>query len=414
MSYKINQLHIPVNRSTFKNGQDRRVHRWFRLTPSYGPDLVHTLLNQLEIKKSEHILDPFSGASTTIIESALTGFSAFGFEINPFLHWVGKTSINWDLDLTTLLKDITKIQKRFSKEDSKITCDNLVENNLKLPKIHNPFRWWNPDILTQILILKRAIEEESEYPDFFLLALAGVLVPDLTNVTLGRLQLHFVEKSSDSIEVLGSFLLHAELMLSDLDRIQRLPPYGKASIFHTDSTAPEVQLENTPISCVVTSPPYPNRYSYVWNTRPHLYLFDFFSNPKEAAELDKATIGGTWGSATSCLTKGVVEPEFEFFQSSICPVVEEIRAKDNLMANYVMKYFNLIAKQVKALDSLPQKDLRCAYVVGNSRIKEVYVETDVLLADIFTSLGYDVSSIDRFRKRNSGTDLFESTVFAWK
>jgi hypothetical protein len=84
------------------------------------------------------------------------------------------------------------------------------------------------------------------------------------------------------------------------------------------------------------------------------------------------------------------------------------------MANYVMKYFNLLAEQIKAMDSLPQKDLRCAYVVGNSRIKKRYIETDVILGDIFKGLGYKLKSIDRIRKRNSGKDLYESIVYAGK
>ena len=84
------------------------------------------------------------------------------------------------------------------------------------------------------------------------------------------------------------------------------------------------------------------------------------------------------------------------------------------MANYVMKYFNLLSEQIHAMEKLPQKNLRCAYVVGNSRIKKRYIETDVLLGNIFKDLGYKLKSIDRIRKRNSGKDLFESIVYAEK
>jgi hypothetical protein len=169
-----------------------------------------------------------------------------------------------------------------------------------------------------------------------------------------------------------------------------------------------------PINCVITSPPYPNRYSYVWNTRPHLYFLDFFTTPKEASELDKTTIGGTWGTATSMLGKGVIAPEFDTVEEKILPIVEEIRESDNLMANYVMKYFNLLARQIDKMNHLPTENLRCAYVVGNSRIKGVYIETDVLLGHIFNGLGYKVESIDRIRKRHSGKDLHESIVYAVK
>lgn len=414
-SIKYNPIH--VKKSTFKAGLSAQVHRWFRLTPSYGPDLVREMLHKLNCSKSEVVLDPFSGASTTLIESSLEGYDSYGFEINPFLHWVGKTSVNWAVDIKSIQEDLGRIIDMFRSDAARINFSSLEENGLEIPKIHNPLRWWRPDVLTNILILKRAIHQVSSNEDnknFFLLGFAGVLVPDLTNVTLGRLQLHFIERDADVIDVISIFAKHIMVMVSDLEGLSKLEDVGSAKIFHTDSVTLEgVSLEK-PISCVITSPPYPNRYSYVWNTRPHLYMLDFFSTPKEASSLDKNTIGGTWGNATSMLSKGVIDAVFPFFENAISPVVERIRQEDNLMANYVMKYFNLLALQIKVMDKLPQSNLRCAYVVGNSRVKGVYVETDVLLGEIFKGLGYDVNSIERIRKRNSGKDLHESIVYAAK
>ena len=219
-----------------------------------------------------------------------------------------------------------------------------------------------------------------------MLALAGVLVPDLTNVTLGKLQLHFIERDKDNINVIETYVHHLDLMISDVVDIQVLNLSSESTIFNTNAVTLEGVNLSKPVSCVITSPPYPNRYSYVWNTRPHLYFLDFFTTPKEASSLDKETIGGTWGTATSILGKGVVEPSFDFLKKDVWNVVEDIRQDDNLMANYVMKYFNLLAEQIHTMERLPQKNLRCAYVVGNSRIKGRYVATDTLLGDIFKLL----------------------------
>lgn len=244
------------------------------------------------------------------------------------------------------------------------------------------------------------------------LALAGVLVPDLTNVTLGRLQLHFVDRSEDKIEVWETFSEHVSSMIEDVVSIERVHPIGTARIFHTDATAPNLPADLPLVDRVITSPPYPNRYSYVWNTRPHLYFLGFFSTAKEASDLDLRTIGGTWGTATSVLQKGVVPYEIAPMATILGPVVDEIRRSDNLMANYVVKYFNLLVRQIRAQHRLLAPDAQLAYVVGCSRIKGVYVETDVLLARIFEALdlGYTVSAVERFRRRHSGKDLFESTV----
>jgi len=409
--------HIPVQKSTFKAGLAAHVHRWFRLTPSYGPDLVREMIQALNCQKDEAILDPFSGASTTLIESKLEGYDCYGFEINPFLHWVGRASTNWGLDLEQLEKDKKEILLQFEEQRKRISFDDLENNNLVIPSIHNPLRWWRKDVITELLILKRSINElasSDENRDFFLLCLAGVLVPDLTNVTLGKLQLHFIDRDNHEIKVLPTFIKHLDTMFEDLSNISSLHLASASKIFHTNSVTLEGVNLTKPISCVITSPPYPNRYSYVWNTRPHLYFLDFFTTPKEASALDKDTIGGTWGTATSMLGKGIIEPAFEFLSGNAWKVIDDIRKEDNLMANYVMKYFNLLAEQIKVMEKLPQKNLRCAYVVGNSRIKNRYIETDLILGEIFDGLGYRLKSIDRIRKRNSGKDLFESIVYAEK
>ena len=409
--------HIPVGQSTFKAGQTARVHKWFRLTPSFGPDLVRHMLTQLECKQGEFVLDPFSGASTTLIECKLAGQSAYGFEINPFLHWVGQTSLEWNIEPETLRSTLSEIEKKYKDDIKFITFSNLEQCNLTIPKIHNPLRWWREDVITELLVLKQCIANCSTtkiIKDFFLLALAGTLIPDLTNVTLGRLQLHFIDRTNDVINVIETFIRHAKTMIADLEKLHDYKHIGTHKVFNIDALMPSNELVHHPISCVITSPPYPNRYSYVWNTRPYLYFFDYFNNAKQASELDLHTIGGTWGTATSILNKGVLPPAFDFLQDIISPTIELIRAQDNLMANYVMKYFNLLSKQIWAMEKLPQKRLRCAYVVGVSRVKNIYVETDVLLAKIFNKLGYASCHIERIRKRNSGKDLHESIVYAYK
>jgi len=412
---------IPAKLATFKSGLAALVHRWFRLTPSYGPDLVQTMLEKLEHRAGERVLDPFSGASTTSIECQLLGIKCYGFEINPFLHWIGKTSMNWGPDCGILSGALSEINRNFKEMSKASSVDDLAKFGHEIPPIHNPHRWWRNDVIIDLLHLRSIIDQVCGDDDgarnFFRLALAGVLVPDLTNVTLGKLQLHFIDRSAHEIDVISTFVRHASKMIEDLQAVQENSGDIRSEIFHVDSTDIEsIASSIEPISCVITSPPYPNRYSYVWNTRPHLYFFDFIKQAKEASALDLKTIGGTWGTATSILQKGIVAPINDAVDRVVSPVIHEIRQKDNLMANYVLKYFNLLAKQILELERLPQENMRCAYVVGNSRTKEIYIETDVLLGRIFEELniGYETRLIDRIRRRNSGKDLHESIVYAWK
>ena len=215
------------------------------------------------------------------------------------------------------------------------------------------------------------------------------------------------------MDVWREFSQHVTVMIGDLDHLNQLETVGNAQMYLTDSTT----LEGVPtlhsIDRVITSPPYPNRYSYIWNTRPYLYLFGLFQTAKQASAIDLKTIGGTWGTATSILLKGKIAPAFPIVQDVVAPVVEQIRAKDNLMANYLMKYFNLLALQIVKQHALLAPDAKLAYVVGCSRLRGEYVATDLLLAKVFEGLdlGYRVTNVTRFRKRHSDKDLHESIVF---
>jgi len=144
-------------------------------------------------------------------------------------------------------------------------------------------------------------------------------------------------------------------------------------------------------------------------------MLDFISTGSEAAQIDRATIGGTWGTATSELMKGVWEPQPEVKEALRgCDLA--IRAQDTLMANYVVHYFNRLSDHLKVIAPKLSGRARLAYVVGNSSIKGQYVETDLILARLMEALVPDlsVSQLHRFRKRHSGIDLYETVVYGTK
>lgn len=416
--WSVREASIPVQKSTYKGGKHLGFHRWFRLTPSFGPHLVQHILSEFGANSDSVVLDPFCGAGTTPIECKRQGIEAYGIEINPVLQFIGQQSLQWQHDPEALRVGLDRLKQRFQKARRRLQGVDLDETKLKIPPIHRVERWWREDVLKDLLILKRAIGSgrmacDGER-DFFRLALAAVLVPDLTNVTLGRLQLHFVNRDEDSINVWKTFEERVLLMIADLNDLLVSQKTARHEVYLADTTQVDAADYNWRADFVITSPPYPNRYSYVWNTRPHLYLLDYITAKNEAGLLDLQTIGGTWGAATTRLKIGTIEPAYPIVDELISPLSERIRENDNLMANYLMKYFNLLAQQITAMDSLLKDQAKIAYVVGNSWLKGVYIESDMLLAQMFSGLGYQVDGVERFRRRNSGKDLFESIVYVRK
>jgi hypothetical protein len=414
-----NGLHnsrIPARKATFKGGLDQPFHRWMRLTPSFGPELVDHMLTRMNVRQDALVLDPFAGAGTTLIQCKLHGIPSVGFEINPFLHFAGNACLNWTVDPNELRQASSRLEELFTESSRESRGVPLSDLALEPPPIHNIHRWWREDVLREILILRDLIDGYQDEPALYhilRLCLLAVLVPDLTNVTLGRLQLHFIDRSDDEIQVWRTYKAHLDRIISDLERSTRLASRATmANVVLTNATDPDTSTLERPVDFVVTSPPYPNRYSYVWNTRPHLYMGGFITKAKEASSLDIKTIGGTWGTATSRLAKGEVAPRSTAVGNVVSSVAREIRESDNLMANYVVEYFNLLQDQVVSLEAIGSQEMKVAYVVGCSRLKGVFVETDVLLGSLFEELGFSLESIERFRRRNSGKNLHESVVYA--
>ncbi|MBM6580995.1 hypothetical protein ILT44_12445 [Microvirga sp. BT689] len=369
----------------------------------------------MHLENGAHIHDPFSGAGTTAIESSLEGYRNSCIEINPFLHFVNRVCLDWSLKVHEARAVLADIERDFRCFKGETSLETITDLGIGIPPIHNVERWWRADVLHEMLCLKAAIGgvEDPRYRDFFRLTLAAVLVPDLTNVTLGRLQLHFIDRSKDDINPWRTFEAHARVMIEDLVLLNNNSLVSQTVLIHGDATRPESYESLEEIDAVVTSPPYPNRYSYVWNTRPHLYMLDFIVEAKSASEIDRRTIGGTWGTATSELMKGEIAPRSDVLAAALAGLHERIRAKDNLMANYVVHYFNRLQLHLEALSTRLSPSAKLAYVVGNSWIKDEYVATDIVLSRLIEgTVGAKVTKVHRFRRRHSGKDLFESIVYA--
>ncbi|GAA3200626.1 DNA methyltransferase [Microbacterium terregens] len=397
---------------TFEGGLDAPFHRWFRLTPSFSPDLVRGWLSKYGITPGQTVLEPFAGAGTTNIVAKELGIDSIGVEINPFLAFVGQTSVDWT-PTAQQLRDASARVVATAREsvlrgphDPEAFAAFLGDS---LPPIHNVSRWWRDQVLRELVAVRHAInQQDAALANHLKLALAQI-VYSTANITLGRLQVAFVNRSHHEIHVFEPFSQMVEKMAADLGISDDFPT-ATATIHNADSTILDF-VEDGSIDAVFTSPPYPNRYSYVWNTRPHLYLLEFISTSKEAAALDMQTIGGTWGSATSRLMKGVVEPR-PIVEKAAGAVIERLHEESTLMGNYVTKYFNSMDIQVGAVRPKLRDGAHVGYVVGNSESKGIMVETHEILGEIFLANGFDQVEQDVLRKRNSGVGLTEVTVSA--
>jgi adenine-specific DNA methylase len=106
---------------------------------------VKFLYERLSTPQITGVLDPFSGAGTTVLESKMLGHNSWGIELNPFLAKFTNLALDWSSTLKELQKTEPQILEKISSTLAKIKKLNLDEAILKLrvpvPPIHNPMRW---------------------------------------------------------------------------------------------------------------------------------------------------------------------------------------------------------------------------------------------------------------------------------
>lgn len=399
---------------TFKYNKEQGRHGWLRLTPAYSIKLVKEILNLdgLFAEKNHQIsiLDPFCGTATTGIVAAEHGFNCSLYDINPFLVWFGTIkSSNFD---TNVLNEMMKIIIDGLKE---VTLD---KSDVWVPPMRNIERWWSSSTLLALGNLRSFLSETWGEPtmegeqNLIWIAFARLVI-DCSAADFNHISVSFKEETQDfGSDIFKNMFMERLRMIVDSAKNELT---GHVRIYHNDSRYLEV---SETYDLVITSPPYPNRISYIRELRPYMYWLKFLSSGEEAGEIDWKAIGGTWGSATSKLhTWEQITPTLPQRLLDVCNRIENADEKNGrTMALYVKKFFDDMYLHLSNLRNHLNDHASINYILGNSSFYGNYVETDLIIEEMLNGLDYRNIKSQIIRKRNSKSHLYEYNITAnwWK
>ncbi len=394
---------------TFKFNKELGRHGWLRLTPAYSVRLVAEIMNG--VPEGSFILDPFSGTGTTGLVAAERGLFAHCFDINPFLVWLGNVKCRnyTSIELKKLDSGIRKCL---------LDCKRIVKDDNWIPDIHNINRWWSGRTLRILSALRQSLVNQFGEPKAnSASSLAWIafcrLAIETSSAAFNHVSMSFHDKAAEfNIDQMESiFLAIFDAIVSSIEHLS-----DDASIHFGDSTNP-FSINDIKYSHVITSPPYPNRISYIRELRPYMYWTKFLDTARAAGELDWKTIGGTWGIATSRLQNwepGRINPP-QFLELVSAKILESKGKNARLMATYVKKYFYDMHLHLCNLRGCLKRGAILSYIVGNSSFYDVQIHTEKLFEESLTLLGFTNIGSRVVRKRNSKKELYEYCVYAtWK
>lgn len=398
---------------TFKHNISEERHGWLRLTPAYSVKIVEQVLSRF--KHSLSVLDPFSGTATTPLCAASHGHSAVSIDINPFLVWFGNTKVShYDEAVLTRAQEVgTEIRK---------IVEACAVEPATAPAIANIGRWWDDDKLAYLCLVKAAIglyeAETNRIQDLLKIAFCKTLI-ELSNAAFNHQSMSFKDKQKDNGQqkLWSDDMFGIEPFTENLETVLRsagLNPAGDADVILGDSRSLEF-LGKQRFDLLITSPPYPNRMSYIRELRPYMYWLEYLKEAREAGELDWQAIGGTWGIATSRLN------DWERNRTNYCPggllsIIEKISKADSksgpILAKYVGKYFEDMWLHFKSVRASMKPGAEVHYIVGNSKFYDYLVPVETVYADMLEKVGFRKTKVEVIRKRNSKKELFEFDVTA--
>jgi len=404
---------------TFKLNRHYGRHGWLRLTPAYSVKLVSEILAAAD--RGIRVLDPFSGTATTPLCAAYVGDTATGVEINPFLTWLGnvKLATYSPACVRAAGEGLSKLISETSRENSRSVVP---------PPMHNIQRWWDPEPLDFLCKLKAALDDatrDGSATRNLLLVVFCRLVINLSNAAFNHQSLSFKDKvkvdaskkQQPLLFDMGSDLAYTawvegqEVLNSAADN-----PSGTASVISGDSRSVSNAVSGE-YDLLITSPPYPNRMSYIRELRPYMYWLGYLSNGRDAGDMDWSAIGGTWGIATSRLAEWQ-RSSAGFYPTYFDAILSRIRKADkksgDLLSNYVAKYFEDMWLHLKDVANVMSMGGTVHYIIGNSRFYDTVIPVEQLFADMLTEAGFRDARITCIRKRNSKKELYEFDVSARK
>jgi hypothetical protein len=282
-----------------ENVRTKHVHRLHPYHGKFIPQLVEVLLERY-IPFGGHVLDPFSGSGTTLVQALESGRDATGVELAAFnCLLIGVKTAQYDLD--ALAADL---------RDAYARLEELDVGRARVPKEPYLKRWYAPRAAAELfafrdlaneyahadvlrVILSRAARSSRRAAHF---DLEAPRVPQT-----GEYWCHKHKRTCRPIETAVGFL--RRYTLDTLTRIEQFAEVRdherSASVLQGDSC--EVAY-TTSFDGVLTSPPYPGLIDY---HEQHQYAYELLGlDDRRELELG-AAVAGTSRASLAAYSDGI-------------------------------------------------------------------------------------------------------------
>jgi len=357
---------------TFAQNKVMPIYNWFYYKEGFGRDLVWNLIKELSIPLGTKILDPFCGTGTTLLAAKQLGYDSVGTDILPLGVFVANTKLQDDYDMDLLGEEMRKLS---SHKFGPATIKWADPGFLDMRKAFSSYA------RNDILFFKERIMEveDPKIRNFLMLGLLSI-VSEASNTKKDGGVIKIVQKRHLAPV---RFLLRNRLKRMSKDIKRMTPSKAHAEAYVGD--ARNISLDKESIGACITSPPYLN---YVDYTKIYgLELSLLLSSTEEMKHLRNTSLRSHVGAEYR---------KKELKSEKLKETLESIRETAAVNTKYpqvLEGYFEDMYLNMQSLYPVLKEGGTASYVVGNTCLPGITIDTDLILAELAEKIGYSARQI---------------------
>lgn len=397
---------------SFQANKRRAVYRWFKYKEAFSAELVEYLLGKYHFS-GRVLLDPFAGMGTALFAAGAFGMRAEGIELLPIGQTIIKTKqlIDWEL-------------QPLDAERLMVWRDERPWRDVETPRSINELRItrgaYPAETIDRIGRFLVALEQENERTSAVLLFALLCILESVSYTRKDGQYLRWDYRSGrrqggkifDKGEILTfdkaiTEKLHeivADLRAAEMPRDLFATPHSKADVTLYGGSCLEIlpQLKSKSYDCLMTSPPYCNRYDYTRTYALELALLgvdevglinlrqNMLSCTVENREKDLMVLNPQWKRA-------IAAADGQLLLQTVLSYLDSQKQLDllnnNGIARMVRGYFYEMACVIAECARVLNPGAPLIMVNDNVRYAGASISVDIILSDIAEKLGFITEQI---------------------
>lgn len=397
------------------------------MVPSVQEPIIQNLSESLTGELA--LLDPFMGASNTLVTGMKYGLSVFGQDINPLSILLSQVKTTYYIN-----QELEDAEKRILNTILVDGSDNIEINFSNIDK------WFKKEIQIELSKIYRAILKEPilKIRKYFWIVLAEVIRLN-SNDRTSTFKLHMrpiEEINNKNISVIKNFEItskRSRKSISDFSILLKSNGYIKNGNYSREvdlvwaDTKKEIKTKRQ-FDLLVTSPPYgDNQTTVTYGQFSYLLLqwiplvdigenidFDYLRSTRS---IDSESLGGS----KKAEHQQIIETVFSK-SKTLKEFTDQFDSVEKKKANKVIKFIYDLDISIDNIISKMKKDSYMVWTIGNRNVNKKEVKNDIILNELmqskdinlFTDLERDILSKRMPSRNNFSNTMSKEKILIFK